>query len=223
MASEPRVAATGHVDEMRPPGTTPILGVSVSLALLASLLAPAPAPALLELRFSSPPALPLLPPLTLNAQAQSDTTAMTPFAVEDTRLTKSGWNLTVQGQSGAGRSPVFAQYCAKAKCASDAEGYVAGGRSLAADSLALSSSGASFSGGLGSAPTLECSAGCSIDHTTPVKVASDATGLLAGEGTWTAGGFSSASLTLAAPTTLRALPSEEIYRVNVLWTLSTGP
>jgi hypothetical protein len=56
-----------------------------------------------------------------------------------------------------------------------------------------------------------------------VKLASDATGLLAGEGVWGASGFSASSLALAAPTTLRALPNEEIYRVNVLWTLSTGP
>jgi hypothetical protein len=56
-----------------------------------------------------------------------------------------------------------------------------------------------------------------------MKIASDATGVLAGEGTWTTSGFASTSLALAAPTTLRALPSEEIYRVNVLWTLSTGP
>jgi hypothetical protein len=54
-------------------------------------------------------------------------------------------------------------------------------------------------------------------------VASDASGVLTGEGTWTTSDFSSSSLALALPTTLRALPSEEVYRVNVLWTLSTGP
>jgi hypothetical protein len=44
-----------------------------------------------------------------------------------------------------------------------------------------------------------------------------------GEETWTTSGFSPTSLTLAVPTTLFALASEEVYRVNILWTLSTGP
>lgn len=38
-----------------------------------------------------------------------------------------------------------------------------------------------------------------------------------------AGGFSSSSLSLTVPTTLHALPSEQVYRVSVLWTLSRGP
>ncbi|HEX3910556.1 MAG TPA: hypothetical protein VHW67_07650 [Solirubrobacteraceae bacterium] len=195
----------------------------LTLPSLLPLLSPAPAAALLELRFVAPPTLPPLPSLSLNARAQSDSAAMTPFSIEDLRLTKSGWNLTVQGQSGAGRSPVFAQYCPKAKCGSDAEGYVAGGAALAAGSLTLNSTGASFSGGLGVAPTLQCASGCPVDAATPVKIASDATGLLAGEGVWSAGGFAANSLSLAAPTTLRAPPNEENYRLNVLWTLSTGP
>jgi hypothetical protein len=195
----------------------------VPLALILTLQAPATAWGLLELKFATAPALPSLPTVTLNASAQTPTTAMTNFAVEDTRLTKSGWNLTVEGQSGAGRSPVFAQDCPKAKCGAEAEGYIAGGRTLAADSLTLNSTGAKFTGGLGTAPTLQCATGCGIDSPIPVKIASDATGALAGEGTWTTSGFASTSLALTVPTTLRALPSEEIYRVNVLWTLSTGP
>jgi hypothetical protein len=193
------------------------------LACAAVLLAPADAAGLLELKFATPPALPSLPTLTLNARPQTLETTMTSFAVEDTRLTKSGWNVTVQGQSGTGKSAVFAQYCPKAKCGGDSEGYVAGGHALAAGSLTLNSTGATFTGGLGTAPTLQCAAGCTVDGASPVKVASDATGLLSGEGTWTASGFSASSLALATPTTVRALPNEEIYRVNVLWTLSTGP
>lgn len=193
------------------------------VALGALLLAPATAHALLELRFSTAPALPSLPTLTLNAKPQTPATAMTSFAVEDTRLTKSGWNLTAQGQSGAGKSPVFAEYCPKAKCGADAEGYVPGGRALAAGSLTLNSTGASFTGGLGTAPALQCAATCALDGASAAKIASNATGALSGEGTWTASGFGASSLALAVPTTLRALPSEEIYRVNVLWTLSTGP
>ena len=236
MTAPPHVAshtAMGRLDEMRPRlGVASRLArialarpcLSLSALVLATGLALAqPAAALLELRFVQPPALPPLPSLTLNARAQIDGTAMTPFSIEDTRLTKSGWNLTVQGQSGAGHSPVFAQYCAKAKCGADAEGYVSGGATLPAGSLTLDSSGASFTGGLGTAPTLECSSPCAIDSASPVKIASDATGLLSGEGVWGANGFSAGSLALAAPTTLRAPPNEEIYRVNVLWTLSTGP
>jgi hypothetical protein len=204
------------------------LAAATVLTLMSSLLALACLPttsawALLELRFATPPALPVLSSVTLNARAQTVDTTMTNFAVEDTRLTKSGWNVTVEGQSGAGKSPVFAQYCPKTQCGSSAEGYVTGGSSLAAGSLTLNSTGAQFTGGLGTAPTLQCGAGCAIDSPSAVKIASDGTGLLAGEGTWTTSGFSSSSLALAVPTTLKALPSEEVYRVNVLWTLSTGP
>jgi hypothetical protein len=186
-------------------------------------LMPAGAQALLELRFVTPPSLPTLPTLTLNARTQTISTAMTSFSVEDVRLTKAGWNLTAQGQSGTGRSPVFAPYCPKAKCGVVAEGYVPEGQSMAAESLTLNSTGASLAGGLLTAPTFQCSSGCALDSPTPVKIASEATGLLAGEGVWTASGFSPTSLALSAPATLRVLPNEEVYRANILWTLSTGP
>lgn len=188
-----------------------------------ALALPASAAGLLELRYVTPPALPSLPTVTLNGRAQTTEAKMTGFAVEDTRLTKSGWNITAQGQTGPGHSAVFAQYCPKPKCGAVSEGYVAGGNALAADSLTLNTTGASFTGGLGTAPTLQCSTPCALDHASAVKIASDATGLLSGEGTWTAGGFSAGSLALTTPTTLRALPSEEVYRVNILWTLSSGP
>ena len=42
-------------------------------------------------------------------------------------------------------------------------------------------------------------------------------------GTWLTSGFGASSLALSTPTTIKALPNEEVYRVNVLWTLSTGP
>lgn len=203
----------------RPPARRALLLAPAAIALAL----PASAAAILELRFVSAPALPSLPAVTLNGRAQTATTAMTNFSVENLQLTKAGWNLTVEGQSGSGHSPVFAQYCPKAKCGSASEGYVSGGRTLAADSLTLNSTGASFSGGLLTAPTLTCAATCAIDSPTPVKIASDASGLLSGEGVWTTSGFSASSLSLALPTTVRALPSEEVYRVNVLWTLSSGP
>ncbi len=172
--------------------------------------------------FGTAPKLPTLTTVALNAKAQTVNTTMTNFSVIDTRGTKSGWNVTVAGQSGTGKSAVFAQYCPKAKCGTDAEGYVAGGQKLAANSLTLNSTGAKFTGGTGSAPTLQCSTACKVDTATAVKVASAATGG-AGESTWTTTGFSATSLAMAAPTTLRALKNEEVYRVNILWTLATGP
>lgn len=159
--------------------------------------------------------------MTLNAKAQTVNTTMTNFSVTDTRFTKSGWNITVVGQSGTGKSAVFAQYCPKATCGTDVEGYVAGGQKMAANSLILNTTGAKFTG-FGTAPTLSCSAGCKVDTATAVKIASAATGG-AGEGTWTTTGFSATSLALAVPTTLIALKNEEVYRVNILWTLATGP
>jgi hypothetical protein len=175
-----------------------------------------------ELKFGTAPALPAIPAITLNAKSQTPHATMASFSVTDTRGTKSGWNLTVAGQSGEKRSAVFAQYCPKAKCGSDSEGYVAGGKKMAANSLTLNSTGAKFAGGTGSAPTLQCSTACNIDSATAVKIVSAATGG-AGESTWTASGFSATSLTLTAPTTLTALLNEEVYRVNVIWTLATGP
>jgi hypothetical protein len=172
--------------------------------------------------FVTAPKLPTLTAVVLNAKSQTVNTTMTNFSVIDTRGTKSGWNVTVVGQSGTGKSAVFAQYCPKLLCAADPEGYVASGQKMAAGSLTLKSTGATFIGGIGSAPTLQCSTACKVDNATAVKIASAATGG-AGEGTWTTTGFSTTSLALAVPTTLRALKNEEVYRVNILWTLTTGP
>jgi WxL domain surface cell wall-binding len=201
--------------------------VSVRRALVACTLVlpvlafrpPASAWAKKELAFVTPPALPTLSAVTLNARSQTVNTTMANFSVKDTRGTESGWNVTVGGQAGEKKSAVFAQYCPKAKCGSDAEGYVAGGHKLAANSLTLNSTGAKFSGGSGGTPALQCSSACNVDSASAVKVASATNG----EETWTTSGFSATSLALAVPTTLFALANEEIYHVNILWTLSTGP
>lgn len=177
-----------------------------------------------SLSFSTAPALPALGTVTLTGAPQTSHATMTSFGVADATGSGSGWNVTVEGQSGSGKSAVFAQYCGKAKCGSDSEGYVASGATLPADSLTLESSGASFSGQggtTGTAPTLQCSSSCAIDSPTPVKIASAASG--AGLGTWLASGFAAPSLSLATPASLKLLAGEEIYRVNLLWTLSTGP
>jgi hypothetical protein len=201
----------------RPLGRRPLAG-ALALVLLALAL-PMPAWGVGSLAFGTAPKLPALPAVTLNAGTQTVTATMASFSASDTRTTKSGWNVTAIGQSGAGKSAVFKQYCATAKCGTDAEGYVTGGRTLAANSLQLSSSGATFTGGTGSTPKLLCSTSCNVDSATAVKVASAETS----ESTWTAGGWSTTSLKLSTPTTLRVLPSEEVYRVNILWTLATGP
>jgi hypothetical protein len=210
--------------------------VPIVLAACFVLVAPGVAPAATQedhtqfsvvagsLSFSTAPALPGLGAVTLSGQAQTTNGSMTNFGVADASGTGSGWNVAVEGQSGTGKSAVFAQYCGKAKCGADSEGYVAGGHTLAPDSLALNSTGASFSpqgGTTGTAPTLQCAASCNIDNPTAVKVAAATSS--AGMGTWLTGGFSATSLALSTPSTLKVLPSEEVYRVNLLWTLSTGP
>jgi hypothetical protein len=193
--------------------------VAVVAAAMA-LLAPETA---FALGFGAAPALPTLTTVKLNATAQTTTTTATGFSVKEATGEKSGWNTTVAGQSGSGKSAVFAQYCPEAAgCSGDALGYVAGGRTLPAGSLILSSTGASFSGGTGTAPTLLCGSGCAVDAAKAEKIASYAAGG-AGAATWTASGFAAASLKLATPSTVRVLKAAEVYRVNILWTLSTGP
>ena len=177
------------------------------------------------LQFGSAPALPTsLPSLTLNGQAQTLTTAMTNFDVDDTTGSQSGWNVSVQGATGGGLSPVFAQYCPNATCGSDTgPGYVAGGRTLPASSLTLNSTGASWVGhsGSGGAPTFSCASGCALDAASPTTIATAAA--VAGIGGWETQSFGASSLSLAAPTTVRILQTNEVYKVDLVWTLSSGP
>ena len=44
-----------------------------------------------------------------------------------------------------------------------------------------------------------------------------------GIGSYETKGFISESLSLATPQNLYALPAHEVYRVDVTWTLSSGP
>ena len=178
-----------------------------------------------SLAFSSAPAMPTLSAVTLNGAAQTTNTTMTDFGVRDSTGSGSGWNVTVNGNSNTGKSAVFAQYCPNATCGTDSgPGYVTSGLTLPADSLLLTSTGASFSGqggSSGTAPTLQCGSGCNVDHATAVKVASAATN--AGEGTWATSGWGGTSLALSTPSTLKALQTNEVYRVDLVWTLSSGP
>jgi hypothetical protein len=177
-----------------------------------------------SLSFSSTPAMPVLKEVTLTGGAQTTNTTMTNFGVQDATGSGSGWNTTVAGQSGSEKSAVFAQYCPTATCGADTKGYVPSGATLAANSLSLNSTAASFaaqSGSTGTAPTLQCAASCNVDSASAVKIASGAE--KAGMGTWLTTGFSATSLALATPSTLKVLSNGEVYRVNLLWTLSTGP
>jgi hypothetical protein len=179
-------------------------------------------PAAGTLAFEVAPDAVALPSVTLNGQAQTTTAQMNSFAVDDTTGAGSGWNVTVAGDATGGKSAVFKQYCTQAGgCGADPLGYVTGGQTLPAGSLKLSSTGASFTGANGTAPTFQCSASCSVDAGSATKVASAAAG--AGLGPWQTTGLGASSLSLSTATTLRALPANEIYRADLLWTLSSGP
>jgi hypothetical protein len=176
-----------------------------------------------SLAFKSAPDVPPLGTLTLNGKAQTLTKQMEPWAVEDATGTASGWNVTVQGESGEGKSAVFKEYCtSEEECG--AVGYVGSGKTLAANSLTLSSSGGAFSGlngTTGTAPTHSCGSACNVDSASPVKVASAAED--AGMGSWQGESYDVSSLSLSAPTTVKALGAGKVYRVDLLWTLSSGP
>jgi len=168
--------------------------------------------------------MPTLSAVTLKGEAQTTHTTMNNFAVQDATGSGSGWNVTVEGQTGSGKSAVFKQYCPETKCGSESKGYITGGSELAANSLTLNSTGASFTAeheSTGTAPVFVCAAGCNMDHATGVKLAHAEAA--AGMGTWATTGFSATSLSLATPSTLKILPEKEVYHVDLLWTLSTGP
>lgn len=175
------------------------------------------------LAFETAPDVPSMGNLTLNGQAQTKTAQLPNWVTNDATGSGSGWNVTVQGDSGEGKSAVFKEYCtSEAECGT--VGYVAEGETLSANSLTLSSSGAAFTalnGTTGSAPTHSCGSTCNVDAGSAVKVATAATD--AGMGTWQADTYGESSLSLSAPTTVKALGAGEVYRVDLLWTLSSGP
>jgi hypothetical protein len=180
-----------------------------------------------SLAFSTTPALPALGAVTLNGGAQTINSTMTNIGVNDATGDAAGWNVTVVGNSAAGKSPVFKQYClGPAVCGADAaSSYVPTGASLPANSLNLNSTSAGFTasdGTTGTAPTHQCNSGvCAIDAGSATRVISAAAG--AGMGTYTTNAYSATSLPLATPSTLKALPTNEVYRADVVWTLTSGP
>jgi hypothetical protein len=208
---------------------------AVAAAVITAVVAPATALAATDqtqftvtggsLSFSPAPALPTLTAITLNGQAQTTNTTMTNFTVLDATGSGAGWNVTVNGNSAGGKSPVFKQYCPNATCGGDTgPGYVTSGQTLAANSLILSTTGASFTGQngtTGTAATLQCASACNVDSATAVKIASAAAG--AGMGTWATTGWGGSSLALSTPSTLKTLQANEVYRADLVWTINSGP
>jgi hypothetical protein len=180
-----------------------------------------------SLAFTTAPDVPNLPALTLNGQAQTLNGTMNSFGVDDATGSGAGWNVTVSGDNTGGKSAVFKRYCTQAGgCGADAFGYVAGGATLAANTVTLNSTSASFSaqgGTTGTAPTHQCNAGCFVDAApaSPVKIVSAAAS--AGMGTYATTGWTATSVAAATPSTVTALPANEVYRVDLLWTLGSGP
>ena len=185
------------------------------------LLAVTAATASAAVSFSTAPHLPTLPAVTLNAKAQTVNATMANWGVAQT-TTQAGWNVTVAGDSSTGKSAVFKVYCPNSSCGSDPAGYVTGGATLPANSLSLNSTGASWTGGTGTQPTHSCGSGCKLDTAAAVKIASASTAV--GLTTWTTTSYSATSLALSLATTIRA-PKQtgEIYHLDLIWTLNTGP
>jgi hypothetical protein len=177
------------------------------------------------LAFGTAPDVPNLPALTLNGQAQTLNGQMASYSMSDATGSGSGWNVSVIGDTAGGKSAVFKQYCPNATCGSDSgPGYVAGGATLAANSLTLNSTGAAFtaqSGTTGTAPTHQCGSGCNVDSASQSKVVSAAVN--AGMGTYQANSYSGTSLALSTPTTVKSLQTNEVYRVDLVWSLNSGP
>jgi hypothetical protein len=189
-------------------------------ALLAGVAVDA-SPAVAALTFPTAPQMPALPTVTLNGQSQTVTARMNNFSVSAGALDLAGWNVTVNGDSSAGHSAVFKIDCpGPSACGSDPVGYVSGGATLPANSLTLNSTGATWSGI--PTPAYLCNLGCNVDSATAVKIAN--VGTLSIAATWTTANWSATSLALTVPTTIRT-PKQtgEVYNVDLLWTLNSGP
>jgi hypothetical protein len=188
-----------------------------------------------SLSLTSAPVTPVLPGLTLNGNAQTLNATESNWTAVDATGTGSGWHLTVIGDSAAGKSAVFKEYCTDGTATNGCSTAVSGGagpgyvttspQTLAANSLKLNSTSATFTAGggtTGTAPTHSCASGCNMDSASAVTAASAAAS--AGLGTWTGGSYSGTSVALTAPTTIKAIGTgNKVYRVDLIWTLATGP
>jgi len=160
--------------------------------------------------------------VTLNGQAQPLNATMANWGVT-TSGTLSGWNVTVIGDTSAGKSAVFKRYCPNTTCGTDSgPGYITGGATLPAGSLKLNSTSASWTGTTGTTPSHLCNSGCSMDTTSAVKIASASTSV--STGTWSTTGYTATSVAGTIPTTTKYLTqSGEVYHLDLVWTLATGP
>ncbi|MEK6251303.1 MAG: hypothetical protein AABM43_05050 [Actinomycetota bacterium] len=179
------------------------------------------------LGFGGAPGLPGVPSLPLDGRARTLSARMANFEVSDASGSGLGWSITVSGGDSPGKSPVLKQYCPMAACGADrGPGYIGGGSALPADSLTLDSRGARFDGQggtTGTPPSHQCDEGCFVDAPpdSPSKVV--VAGSRAGMGTFQTNGFSVSSIRLVAPSTARSLPPREVYRVDLSWSLNSGP
>jgi hypothetical protein len=190
-------------------------------AMLATLALTARSSMATTVALTTAPNLPTLTGVTLNGQSQSTFTIWSNAMQITSSGTNSGWNLTVNGNSAAGKSAVFKEYCPNATCGSHSgPGYIAGGFTLPAGSLTMNTSGASWTTAA-PRPTYQCSVTpfCTVDQATATKVVSASTSVALG--TWTGSG--STVLTLATPASMRKLQTNEVYRLDMVWTLSSGP
>lgn len=175
---------------------------------------------------ATPPGVPAVP-LGLSDQPEPVSTRMADFIVTDASGSGQGWSITVSGDRGRDRSPVLRQYCPSSSCGRHpGPGYVADGLTLPSNSLTLDSSGARFrsnSPDAGEPPENSCGQTCFIDTpaTSPSKIAEAPAG--SGMGVFEASGFADSSFRLVAPSSPTPLPRGEIYRVDVSWSLNTGP
>jgi hypothetical protein len=185
--------------------------------------------------FNVNPDVPNFAAVTLNATAQTVNATMGNWQAEDATGTGTGWNVNVQGDASAGKSAVFKEYCTDGTATNGCSTAVSGGpgpgyvttapQALAANSLKLNSTGASFAaqgGTTGTAPTHSCAALCNVDSASVVKIASAAAN--AGMGDYLTSGYSGTSLALSIPTTTKAIGTgNKVYHLDLIWTLSTGP
>ena len=190
-------------------------------AVLATLALTAGSSMATTVALTTPPTLPALSGVTLNGQSQSTFTIWSNAMKITSSGANNGWNLTVNGNSAVGKSALFKQYCPNATCGTDSgPAYIAGGFTLPAGSLTMNTSGASWTSAA-PRPAYQCSVTpfCKIDQTTATKVVSASTSVALGA--WTGSG--STVLTLATPASMRKLQTNEVYRLDLVWTLSSGP
>ena len=151
-----------------------------------------------DLSITADPTVPDFTGITLDGTAQTDTTTLAAFEVNDARGTGVGWHVNVQASQ-------FAEH--------NGTSYVASGKTLATGSLTMSAPTLAADGTSSTVPTVT-SGPYTIDVASPVEIASAAAD--AGMGKYD---FSSTTFTLSVPASAFA----KTYRSNVTVDVVTGP